>query len=300
MNASKARRWAKTDGAGVNMKRPAIMSVCFHIAVFAVASFGLPYWWKAPPEPTEMVMSVDIMDFADMPSAPVRDTPQEKDSNEPAPPKKPVYNTSSSVPDLLSPQEPDIADVPMPDAKAEDKAIENPPKPKNKPKNKPKPKPVVEEKKEEPKKEMEKPAFDSLLKSLVNEEDSSESEELEDRPDSEGQTAQISPVSAQLLSSMEAALNSSVKKCWNVDAGGKNAHTQIVKLEVFVNRDRTVRDVKFVEFLKYNADTHYRAAADAARRALLNRNCWPLNLPEEKYDLWKSFVYTFDPSGITR
>ncbi len=81
------------------MKRPAIISLCFHFVIFAVATFGLPLFWDTPPEPVETVMTVDLVDFAEMPTAPVRDTPQEKHSDEPAPPKKPVYNTAAGVPD---------------------------------------------------------------------------------------------------------------------------------------------------------------------------------------------------------
>ncbi len=281
------------------MKRPVVISLCFHVLVFAAASLSFTFWKDDIPEPSETVMTVDLMDFAEMPTAPVRDTADESESNEPAPPKKPTYNTSSSAPDLLTPQEPELSDVPMPDAEESDEpAIKKPPKPKNKPKPKPKSRPQIEEEKpkEEPKEE--EPQIDNLLRSVLNEADPNQSKQPEDIPDSAGQTSQIAPVSAQLLSSMESALNNGVKKCWNVNAGGKYAEQQKVQLEVFVNRDRTVRDVKFVEVLRYNSDPHYRAAADTARRALLNRNCWPLNLPEDKYEIWKSFIYTLDPSGM--
>lgn len=297
MSANK-RRWTKPDNADANMKRPVIISLCVHIFIFAAASMSFTFWKNEIPETSEIVMTVDLMDFAEMPTAPVRDMPDDSDKNEPAPPKKPTYNTSSSSPDLLTPQEPELSDVPMPDAEKPDKpVIKKPPKPKNKPKPKPKPAPKAEEKpKEEPKEE--EPQIDNLLRSVLNETVPNQSDLPEDRPDSEGQTSQIAPVSEQLLSSMEAALNNGVKRCWNVNAGGKYAEEQKVQLEVFVNRDRTVREVRFVDTIRYNTDTHYRAAADAARRALLNRNCWPLNLPEDKYEIWKSFIYTLDPSGM--
>ena len=97
---------------------------------------------------------------------------------------------------------------------------------------------------------------------------------------------------------MEQSLNSGIRKCWNVDAGGKDARNQRVELYVTVNRDRTVARVDIVDQLRYSTDKHYQAAADAARRSLLNRACWPLQLPEDKYEIWKSFPYTFDPSGM--
>ncbi len=299
MNAVTRKRHKQEQYA--DMTRPVVFSFLFHFIVFAVASLGLPYWWNPPPDSDEIIMTVDLVDIADAPTAPIFDKPDDRDDDAPPLPKKPVYNTSSSAPDLLSPQEPDLSDVPLPEniEKPDKIAIETPPKPKNKPK--PKPKPVERpDDKQEDKKEDDNNQINNLLKSLVNEEDDQSDTREEDNADRGGQVSQLSPVSAQLLGSMERSLNNGIRKCWNVDAGGKNAHTQKVELEVFVNRDKTVYKVQFVEIIRYNTDSHYRAAADAARRALLNRNCWPLNLPDDRYDLWKHFIYDFDPSAITR
>lgn len=294
------RKQKRQKDEAIAFKRPLIVSCVLHVLIFLIATFGIPYFWNSPPEPPqEIIMTVDFVDVSEDAATPVRDKPVDQDhADKPKRKPKPTYNSSSSVPDLLTPQEPDLSDVPMPDAeKPDEPAIKKPPKPKNKPKRKLKPTPqkTEEKPKEEPKDE--EVQIDSLLRSVLNE-DTDDTPPVETEDSGEAAQSQIAPVSQQLLSSMETGLNSGMRKCWNVNAGGKYAEQQIVKLEVFVNRDRTVQSVKFVEFLKYNSDPHYKAAADAARWALLNRNCWPLNLPEDKYDLWKRFIYTFDPSSM--
>lgn len=281
------------------MRTPAVVSAVLHVAVFLLATFGLPNFIK-PLEPTEMAMTVELVDFAEISQTNMRDEPQEhKDLEEPPPERKLVYNSSDSVPDLFAPQEPEVEElaVPVEKPKVDPTFIKKPPKPKNKPKpKKPKIKPPVEKKPEEKPKE-EQVDINSLLRSVLNEADDAPSSPKEPS-DKTGQISQIAQVSAKMLRSMESSLNNGVRKCWNVDAGGKNAETQIVEMQVYVNRDRTVSKVEFIDWVRYNADSHYKAAADAARRALLNRQCWPLQLPEDKYEIWKSFPYTFDPSGM--
>ncbi len=298
MNAASVDRHNKDIYSGA-MRKPAIYSALLHVLIFLLGTLGLPHF-VTPPEPMETVMTVELVDLSNISQTNVVAPPDKSDAIEPPAPRKPVYNNSNSAPDLLSPKEPEIEDVPMPPdetAKPDLTQIKEPPKPKNKPKVKPKPTPPPVKDKPEEKPKDDQNDMTSLLKSLITEEAADQST-AQDTPDSAGQTSQIAPVSAQLLSSMEASLNNGIRKCWNVDAGGKNAETQIVKLQVFVNRDRTVQKVEFIEKLRYETDTYYKAAAEAARRALMNPACWPLQLPEEQYEVWKSFPYTFDPSGM--
>jgi hypothetical protein len=56
-----------------------------------------------------------------------------------------------------------------------------------------------------------------------------------------------------------------------------------------------VQDAQIVDTMRYNSDTYYRAAADSALRAVRNPQCNPLDLPPQKYELWKTIVVTFDP-----
>jgi hypothetical protein len=110
-----------------------------------------------------------------------------------------------------------------------------------------------------------------------------------------------SPVNAARLSGPEEdALRSQIGHCWNVDPGVRNAHEMAVEITIEVNPDRTVARAEIVD--KYRArmatDTAYRAAAEAALRAVKNPRCQPLALPPDKYDTWRRITFTFDPRDM--
>ncbi len=51
-----------------------------------------------------------------------------------------------------------------------------------------------------------------------------------------------------------------------------------------------------MDLASYEKNPIYRAAADSARRAV--KDCSPLPLPKNKYDLFKVFTFNFDTSFI--
>ncbi len=284
-----------------NITKPAAISAFLHVAVFVLATVGIPYLSKDIVT-EDMVIPVELFDPSEIIETTNPDEPQKNEEDDIAPPpeRKPVYNKSETVPDLAVPEEPDIPEpeeiIPEETPKIEPPdptEIKTPPKPKSKPKPPPKPKVVEEKPKEE-----EKPEKDitSLLKSLTPD----EPEETDARKNDVGQgnTSQQGNVAKQMTSSDLVALVRGVQPCWNVNAGGRMAEDLVVKLRVLVNRNRTVRDAIILDKLRYAADPHYKSAADAARWALLNPQCSTLNLPEEKYETWKSFIFVFDPSQM--
>ncbi len=281
-----------------NMGKPALISIVFHVVVFALATMGLPYLVEEP-EPMEMAITVELVDLAEISQTNLLDDPQENEIDEAPAERKPVYNNTESVPDLLSPREPEVEDIPEPPKekpKIDPTLIKKPPKPKNKPR---KPKPVPPKQIEEKPKEEDQKDFTSLLKSLTPDEpDQEPAPKPVEAQSNQGQTSQVADFSKQMTRSELDDLNRGVQPCWNVNAGGKNAESLLVSLRVFVNPDLRVREVQILDQLRYNADTHFRAAAEAARRALLNPRCSTLRLPSEKYEQWKVFKYTFDPSQM--
>ena len=281
-----------------DMRKPFIYSLILHVGVFLLATVGLPYF-ASETEQLDMAITVDLVDPAEISQTNVLDKPDKSESDMPPAPPKPVYNTADTAPDLLSPQIPEIEeDIPEPpkeEVKPEPTPIEKPPKPQNKPRKPPPPKP---EKTEDTPKEEDQQDFTSLLKSLTPDEPDSASTQEAEQIDSQSQTSQIADFSKQMTRSELDDLNRGVEPCWNVNAGGKNAETLIVELWVFVNQDRTVRDVQIIDKIRYAGDSHFRVAAEAARRALLNPRCSTLRLPSEKYERWKKFKYIFDPSQM--
>ena len=92
-------------------------------------------------------------------------------------------------------------------------------------------------------------------------------------------------------------LRNHVKQCWNAPYSA-NELSKIINLKIFTNPDGSVVNVEFLDLAFYKKDPVYRAAADSARRAV--KDCSPLPLPKNKYDLFKIFTFNFDTSFINR
>jgi outer membrane biosynthesis protein TonB len=137
-------------------------------------------------------------------------------------------------------------------------------------------------------------SVDALLKNLAN-------KKLPPVPDQQAsakpqQSSQpIAPLGSTLSTSEIDLVKQQIEACWNVPAGARDAQNLQPEFRVNMNADGTVRAATL---LNTQNDPFFRAAADSARRALLNPNCQPLKLPPDKYSQWQSFTITFDPKDI--
>jgi hypothetical protein len=91
-----------------------------------------------------------------------------------------------------------------------------------------------------------------------------------------------------------AAVRSRVRPCWNTIGGGRDQN-MIVTLVVQLSPDGTPVKTEVRDTGRYSSDPNFRAAADAAQRAIMNPRCQPWPLSPKKYDAWKSVVFNFDP-----
>lgn len=91
------------------------------------------------------------------------------------------------------------------------------------------------------------------------------------------------------------AIRNTVAPCWSVDAGRMNARSLKVELRIFLAPDGSVRDA---EILTRGGDTNQRAAAEAARRAVLNPRCNKLPLPADQLGKVPSMIFVFDPKDL--
>ena len=104
---------------------------------------------------------------------------------------------------------------------------------------------------------------------------------------------------AQKLTISETDLvKSQIRECWNVPAGAKDAENLIINIKVQMNPDGTVRGVEMLDQVRMSSDGFFRAAAESARRATLNKRCQPFKLPPEKYIHWKEFTLRFNPKEM--
>ena len=90
-------------------------------------------------------------------------------------------------------------------------------------------------------------------------------------------------------------LRNHVRQCWNAPYAA-NELNKIINLKIFTNPDGSVVNVQIIDVAFYKKDPVYRAAADSARRAV--KDCSPLPLPKNKYELFKVFTFNFDTSFI--
>lgn len=162
------------------------------------------------------------------------------------------------------------------------------------PDKKPKPPQKLDPAKEKEQTEESQEAFSSLLRNLMP-------SEAEQRAEGEGEAESSNPID-QFASRMTAdeheALRQQLASCWSVMAGAKFAEDLVVKIRLVMNPDRTVQSAQVVDQLRFNTDKVYRAAAENALRAINHPRCERLDLPPQKYEQWKSIVFTFDPSNM--
>lgn len=298
-----------------SMKPAVIGSALLHIGLVVLLTVGLPFLPKEPQIDILPPVSVEVIDISEIaqtnnpaPAKKADPKPKEEPKEEPPPPPEPEKQVAPQMmaeapPDLTQPEPPVEEDLPEPDP------VPPPPKPAP-PKPKPDPPKKVEKKPEvtktakpkaEPKKEeKQQQEFASLLKNLAQQETASGSD-----PAATAQPTRVNPDIAQLAElanrltiSEQDALKRQLSQCWVVLAGAKYAERLAVELRVYMNPDRTVQKIDILDKLRYSTDSHYRAAADAAYRALRNPRCSPLDLPPNKYELWKVFVIGFDPSEM--
>ncbi len=275
-----------------------VSSIVGHLIVLFLIIFGIPFVAHNPevifePIPVEVISSADLNKSKppQEPPAEVEPPPMKKQAPTLIEPEPVIEEVVPEKRDVLLEPAPPPPPIETPDSEVE-KDIE-PEKPIILPTRKPTPpKKAVEKPKEEvkPKKDL-----SAILKNLAETEPA--------KPVTTSETAaENSPqkgiAAGQLSFSEMDAVRAQISGCWNFPAGAKYAENLVVELQLVMNTDRTVRNAKVSNMGKYNSDPAYRAAADAAMRAVRNPRCDPLNLPPAKYSEWKTITLNFDPRGM--
>ena len=89
-----------------------------------------------------------------------------------------------------------------------------------------------------------------------------------------------------------------IGKCWKLHIKNikKIDLDTIVSLKISTRSDGVVKEISIVDIEKYNSNKLYRLVADSARRSVLD--CSPLPIPKDKSELFKSFIFDFDPTFV--
>ncbi len=281
------------------LKKALMVSIVFHVGIVLFGIVGLPYISKPPRIPQPIAVEiVDISEITTTNKKPNK-SPLKKAEDKPAPK---VEKQIKAPPKVEATAPPKLKPIEKP-------VEEKPPEVKPKPKPKvPPPTEVLKKEKPPEKKEevkTEEPVVDqeeeflSVLKNLQDTETPSEedSDAIEPAPQEKSPLTRFSErLSASEVDAIAAALNNQFRSCWNLMAGARNAEDIVVKINLVVRPDRSVQSARIVEQWRYNQDSFYRAAADEAMRAIRHPNCEVLDLPADKYDLWKDLTFNFNPS----
>lgn len=261
--------------------RGLVYSTAIHAVLLFLLIIGLPDFFHRQMEPEPEAISVDIL-----PIAPISNVkPQEKapETQE----KKPV-------------EEKRIEKKAAPETKKEE------PKPVEQPESI-SAKEVVKklEKKPEKKKPEEKKKAEDPLKAILNDvkahakaEEGKKPAEQKAAPDAHPAKSQTYDASQPLSMSQKDAIRSQIEQCWNAPVGAKDAQNLIVTLHLELEQDGTVTKVELAhDSSRYNSDSFFRAAADAAIRAVTR--CSPIkNLPVDKYGTWRDMEMDFNPHDM--
>jgi len=297
------------------MPKAFLYSFLLHLGV-VVMVWVLPLitdFFGFQPLPIEDKVLLDV-EIADLSETPERKTPTQVP--QPAPKPKPVAEPEP-VPEPApepEPKEEQVAALPP-----QPKPVPEPPPPEPLPQELAQPEvpPLPELPRAKPTPPPKEDDFESMLKDLSRELEDARPKPPEPKPEPEPDfldqlaatldkepepepiRAQKTPILGERLTiSEEDALSRHIEPCWNVQIGARNPEELAVDIRLYMNRDGTVRRAEVIDRGRMSSDRFYKAAAEAAMRAVLNKRCQPLPIPPHKYEQMKSFVYHFDPSKM--
>ena len=266
---------------------------------------------KAAPPAKRVEIDPRALKKLDTKPAKKKPAPEKKQAKKPAkknvpkPDKQLAKATPTDKPKVQQkPDRPKIAAKPRPrprfkkPEKKKPKQVAQKPPDKKAPKAKPKPKrkSVTAQRKRRPEK---RNALDSVFKSVKKFKRTAREESNRDRTSERKPTGTKSATRSRPMTLSEIdAVRHQIKPCWRFPVGAKNAEALRVLIKLWMNRDGTVRRAQVMDRARMTSDSHFRAAAEAGRRAVMNPACNPLRLPAAKYDRWKVLIIDFDPSKL--
>ena len=303
----------RSQGGGDHIGAGVTCSVLLHALALLLMVFGLPHL-MSPPKDIEEPMVVEVETIAEKTNPPPRqveepkpeepkpEPPKQEETPPPPPPPapkppepKPEPPPPTPPPPQQKPPEPVPEPVPVPKPKPE------PPKPEP---PKPQPPDLLKDIKPPPKKPPPPDDFDNLLKSVdklrKDEKPQTPQPQLTPAPAQKTVNSPLSDAASQPTASEKDYIASQIWPKWNVDLGAKGADTLQVAVKISILPDGRVTEARrVVDEGRYNSDAFYRAAADAAVRAVLQAS--PLKVPPSRPDIFRNnpqITINFDPRSM--
>lgn len=251
-------------------------SFILHGVILLAAIIGLPHL-KPPPLELSQPIAIDIVDVGPVTTTQVQGVGQiaKQNDNAPAPLPPPPKLTAAKPP--VTPAKAGVQD----ERKALEDIIGSE---------------IKKNKDDKPKPKAEQPQFDSLLKDLSQPKDQTTPGEAAEKKATGPAAGSAGIKSDKLTISQEDALRRQIEQCWNIPTGARDAQDMIVEVHIVVNPDRTVQSAEVIG--GNMSDPFYRAAAESAKRAILNPKCSPLQLPEGREADWHEMTLRFNPKDV--
>lgn len=260
--------------------RGLIYSTTLHGIILFFLIVGLPDFFHRPIETETESISVEILPIAPVSNVKPQEQPQEEK-------KKPVEEKNVEKKAVTDTKKEEVKKEETPPIKIPDKKAPEKKKP--------------EKKKPEQKKKVEDP-----LKAILNDvkvhakaEEGKKPTQQKTTPDAKPTKSQNFDPNMQLSSTIKDAIRSQIEQCWNAPVGAKNSQNLVISLHIQLNQDGSLIKVeRSGDDARYASDAFYRAAADAAIRAV--ERCTPLKgLPPDKFGGWQDMIFDFKPdSGL--
>lgn len=270
----------------------AFLSAVLHALALAGAFIVWPY--MAPPVTMQAdIVPVDLLTVADTTNIAAAEQTDEPKPPEPEP--VPV--------EIPPPPAPEFAAAEPPPPPQDDEAPALEPEPEKKEPEKPKPPeppaqryamstPRAKPKPEKPKEEFD---VDKILKSLDSTEQPKEKKAAPSKATADRSLKSLGAQTALTASEMD-ALKGRLAKCWNVPVGAPDPSALVFRVKFNLNEDGTVASKPQLLDQGGLGDPYFRAAADAAIRAI--QICGPYELPPDKFagvNGWNEITVEFDP-----
>lgn len=279
------------------MRTGVTVSAAIHGTIFALTVIAWPFS-RDDPFADSHVVPIELVTIADETNIRAQ-TETEKPEPEPKPAAEPEPEQKVAM------AEPEPPPPPEPEAELAPEPLEPEPTP---PEPAPEPEPPKAEVKPPPKTPRPKPAppkpekprekefnLDEIMGVIDRSQQEPKRETGEERVASAERTVPRAGLGTGLTMSETDALLAQMRRCWNPPIGAPNPDQLIVDVYFRLRQDGTLAaPPELVDSMAVMAgDSYYRAAAEAAKRAVIQ--CAPYKLPPEKYETWSEIKLTFDP-----
>jgi len=271
------------------MFRSLSLSIIFHVGIFAITFFTLPFIVKKPID-VPPIISIDLIQISEKTALPFAPKAKEIIDKIKEEKEKERVVTKQAPPKIVKKEKQDA--VPMPDQIKKKK-------PKQTDKQNPEEiKDEIRQSSEFEKKEL----FDPNKIAALIDKSKEESATINKKESLEITQDQDSTVSLDkgLSITQEDAIKAQIFKCWNIPLGLPYNEDLTVRIRLKLNKDGSILSSEVLDHVRMNkpGQGFYKVLAESALRAV--RLCNPLKMPATGHDKWKDLQLNFDAKEMLK